>query len=107
MLYRQGDLLIRKINNIEDKEIQKTQDTILAYGEVTGHKHQLVKESEKTKIEVYEKVKDIPLYFKIRDGKAALKHEEHNTIIFDEGIYSITHEREFDPFREEIRQVMD
>jgi len=39
--YRQGDVIIRKVDNIPTN-LEKNEN-ILAYGEVTGHKHKIIK----------------------------------------------------------------
>ena len=39
---RQGDIYFRSVEKIPNKGIKKKNDRILAYGEVTGHSHQIV-----------------------------------------------------------------
>ena len=41
-MYRQGDLLIRKIE-VLPLGLKEDKTGVLVYGEVTGHKHRLVK----------------------------------------------------------------
>ena len=80
--YRQGDVLVRKINT-PPSELPATMARdergriILAAGEVTGHHHAI----SDTDIEAYEK--DGVIYLRIvgdTEGLANLKHEEHGTI---------------------------
>ena len=43
-LYRQGDVLFKKIDALPEGERKKRENGIVAYGEVTGHHHSLAKE---------------------------------------------------------------
>lgn len=82
------------------KKVVNKKDTALAYGEVTGHSHQIT-EGE---IEFYE-----------LDGTAWLKvlvpslltHEEHKPVKLDPGIYEYGTIREFDYETMEARKVLD
>lgn len=98
-MYRQGDLIIKKIDILPDN-LKKASNNVLAYGEVTGHKHQL----KSKQVLVYEK--DNAKYLKLTKP-TELIHEEHKSINLDVGNYVILHEREFDPIKSELRQVLD
>ena len=97
-MYRQGDILLRKISKLPQGLKQK--DKILAYGEVTGHKHQFVDENA--------------IVFSDGDGKqyvqilkpSQLQHEEHDLLDLEKWDYEVIHQREFDLI-EGTRRVMD
>lgn len=98
-MYRQGDILLKKIEKIDGKKVCEEQK-ILAYGEVTGHKHVLKGKGVK--------------FFETEDGQvqvqveqtAQLMHEEHHQIDIEQGNYLIVQQREFD-LVEGVRQVAD
>jgi hypothetical protein len=99
-IYRHGDVLLKQVAALPNKS-KKLADKVLAYGEVTGHKHQFgdsalvdrYQHGEKLYLQVYQPV--------------PLNHEEHNTLIIDPGVYEQITEREYDPFLESIRTVID
>ena len=94
--YRHGDLLIVAVDEIPIEADAKA-GLVLAYGEVTGHKHQL----------------DIGELFETKNGELYLKlnkfghltHEEHEKIDLPKGNYRVIRQREY--FPERIRQVAD
>lgn len=67
MKYRQGDVLISKVSGIKGK---RKDLLVLAYGEVTGHRHQLI--CEKDNAELYEE--NGILYLHIESDSAVLYH---------------------------------
>lgn len=77
-------------------------DSCLAYGESTGHAHQLVggefylRENPKTKERHLRVV-----------TSTMLKHQEHRPIEINPGEYRIGIQREYDPFEKLIRNVED
>lgn len=81
--------------------MKKCEDKALAYGEVTGHMHRA---TEKT-AEVYERPDGV------RELHApcgtAIVHEEHGPISVPAGEYERTIVREYDPFEEEVREILD
>lgn len=101
---RHGDLDFRTIASLPKGKAKKVNSYILAEGEYTGHNHELklVDKGTMTVIDV-----DNEIFFKILGGKAQLTHPEHKTITFDEGVYQMKKEREFDYFMNETRQVRD
>ena len=107
MTKRQGDLSFHPV--AEMPKGKQVKSFILAFGETSGHKHQLVAEKGAT-LTVAERVEDSisKIYFKVEGGKATLVHEEHNTITFSPGeIYVTIPEREFDYFTKSIQLVQD
>lgn len=98
-IYRQGDVLIKKINKLpKNSTKQKLEgDIILAHGEVTGHAHRIKdgadwwKNGETMILEV--------------NNSAKITHEEHHTIDLEAGFYKVKRQREYSP--EAIRNVAD
>ena len=91
--YRQGDIYLKKVDEIpaDAKEIK---DFVLAYGEVTGHKHQL---QGKLKVRQRQEQK----YIEVEED-SELVHEEHATIQLEKGNYIVIRQREYDPQRERL-----
>jgi len=99
----QGDVFLTKEKELPSnlkKITRKQRGFVLAEGEATGHAHVIT---------------DDILLFEDDNGKMWLKndivsnliHEEHNPITIDPGIWKIGQVKEYDPFLEESRTVMD
>ena len=98
MLIRQGDILLKKVDEIKGKKIAE-ESKVLALGEVTGHSHILRGKGTK----FYQEQEQI---FIDVSQKAELVHEEHGRHVIQKGKYMLIQQREFDLI-EGIRQVMD
>lgn len=101
-MYRQGDVLIERVTQINRDQPMKREDgkVILAHGEVTGHAHAIADE------DVHQFAAEAGVTFlEIKEAVALLKHEEHGTIELPQGRYRVTRQREYSP--EEIRNVAD
>ena len=92
-------MLIRRTDVIPSNSRQ-VDTTTLAEGEKTGHKHQL-----QGNVTVYKQELGT-LYFKVKTS-AELVHQEHKTIDIPEGMYMVQQEREFNPFENIRRVVLD
>jgi len=98
-IIRQGDVILRKISdstNIESLEYKtsKLSDTMVISGE-TGHKHILEAPVYGYEIHNYDGgVEQHPEYVVVQHP-TELKHEEHNHIIVDPGIYEISSVRDY------------
>lgn len=108
---RQGDVWFQKVSGFPkgkrtpvEKDAER-KAVVLAYGEVTGHCHQIVDEIG-NKAELFEVVGDLGIekYLEIKE-EARLVHEEHEAFTFDPGVYKIWYHREYSP--EEIKRVQD
>jgi hypothetical protein len=107
-MLRQGDVKILKIDSLPEGEIKDARDNgiaILAYGEVTGHKHQISQGDVK-----FFTVGDAnnlfaPKFLEVVSENAILTHEEHFAITLEKGLYEVSIQREY--FPEEIRNVAD
>lgn len=95
-MYRQGDLLIVSISALPTG--LKKKDNILAYGEVTGHKHQLMSETVFVNLEGKQ--------FLDLKKQSSLVHDTHAEIKLDPGKYEVIIQREYD-LLSGVRQVMD
>jgi hypothetical protein len=97
--YQQGDVTIRPA-------VIPTGGTdrgrVLAYGEVTGHCHQLTEASDGLLVEV-----EGVLFLRVGAGGAEIVHEEHKPITVPPGEYVVGRVQEYDHFSEEARQVRD
>jgi hypothetical protein len=100
-IYRQGDVLIRRIVSLPKQKAQQTRLTgILAYGEVTGHAHRV---EDLTHAEVLEV--GTGLFLRVGPEGVRVVHEEHAPVSLPAGDYEIEIQREYTPA--EIRNVAD
>lgn len=112
-LVRQGDVLVRPTKRQPTAEAKRVTDNgrvILAYGEVTGHAHEVI--GVGAGVDNADAVPAMEL-FEEPDGSrilvvkwdAVLKHEEHGAINLAPGGYEVVRQREYSP--EAIRNVAD
>lgn len=99
-IYRQGDVLIRRIGSLPKQKAQPRLTGILAYGEVTGHSHKV---EDLTHAEVLEVGSG--LYLRVGQEGVRIVHEEHAPINLPPGDYEVEIQREYTPA--EIRNVAD
>jgi len=111
MQFRQGDVYLKRCENVptlEEKsrfaiEGEKSEKMIvLAYGEVTGHKH-AIKVNNKNAM-LFKAAND-NRFFLIVTRESELVHEEHSKIKIPPGNYEVIRQREYTP--ESIRWVAD
>lgn len=88
MKYRQGDVLIQSVEQIQGKKLSHL---VLAEGEATGHKH-IISEGD---AELYQH--EGTLFLKVLSEEALLTHEEHKEIKLPKGNYEIKIQREYEP----------
>ncbi len=99
MYYQQGDVLIQEIDYKVRGE--KLDHLTLAEGEATGHSHRIT--DGLGQLIMMDKI----LHLQIFSETARLEHQEHNEVILPKGDYKIDIVREYDPFEDEIREVLD
>jgi len=99
-IYRQGDVLIKRIKAVPQTTATKRESGILAFGEVTGHCHKV---ESLDQAEVLECGTD--LYLRVSEDGVRIVHDEHLPITLPAGDYQITIQREYSPA--EIRNVAD
>lgn len=101
--FQQGDLII-KSTEIKQKDFgKKLNNLVLQKSEISNHKHQLIH----GKAILYEGRKKDEFYLNVKSSNIKLIHEEHKTINIPKGKYYVYGVREFDPFEDEIRRVID
>jgi hypothetical protein len=95
---RQGDLFFRSVSKLPPKGLKKKADAILAYGEVTGHSHQ-----------VTTPIADCEDIYIRSDNPINVGHDEHNTIVLPAGQWiCVSRQREYDPLAaNRERRVLD
>ena len=115
-IYRQGDVLLRRIKNLPSN--LKEKDKVLALGEVTGHRHRFLEQQELKQVQRPEENtivltdEDGKQFVQVVSEEAVLEHEEHGAITVPQGDYEVIIQREHDPIaeykkEEAERQVYD
>jgi len=109
---RHGDVDIRPVEKIP-KSACKTESRTLAYGEVTGHRHsfssstvQVFEAQMGDTIKVGDEQIQVVKYIDVKQD-SVLEHQEHNPVTVPKGMYAVLQEREYNPFDQEIRRVLD
>ena len=99
-IYRQGDVLIRRIQSLPKQAAQPRLTGILAYGEATGHAHKVEDLAHAEVLEIGN-----GLYLRVGEDGVRVVHEEHGAITLPPGNYEVEVQREYTP--EAIRNVAD
>ena len=124
--YQQGDVVMLKVDDayFKDNAVNKGNDAsyntqshnnpVLAFGEVTGHKHQIHMKDMLDKAEVTLHMGyngksgiDVPDAFEVCEETVILTHEEHKPIELPPGKYIVKIVREFDHIAGRSRYVAD
>lgn len=100
MKYRQGDVGLYQVDSLP-KGAKKLKDKVLAYGEISGHRHRFANDSNIERYEV-----DGRLYLQVYQP-TPLIHEEHHEQIILPGTYEQIQEREHDYIDETAKTVID
>ena len=102
MKLQQGDVILHKINGLP-KGAKLLSHKTLAIGESTGSRHEIVW----VDAGLYEL--DGILYAHNPSNKVSFQdHPQHGTLVIEKkSTYRIGTKREYDPFEEEIRKIMD
>lgn len=99
VLYRHGDVLIRRIARLP-MTAQRQEGTTLAEGELTGHSHRI---QQTDAVQLWAQGRD--LFLEVKAPSATLVHEEHRAIELPQGIYHVWKQREYRP--DAYVEVMD
>lgn len=101
--YRQGDVLLRKLEQAPSnlKPITTTGRVVLAHGISTGHDHSMVRSAAAD----YTDDEGRTIILVAAEGGALLEHQEHTAITIPQGVYHHVKQREFSPTN--IRNVLD
>lgn len=98
MLYRQGDVLMRRVNTIPPTATvpvpREDGRVILAHGEVTGHAHAIAEPAVEF---LAADLDEMSRRFLKVESEAHVRHEEHATITLPPGNYEVTRQREYAP----------
>ena len=124
--YQQGDVVMLKVeddyfkDNVGKSEesvsynTQSHNNPILAFGEVTGHKHQIHMKEMLDKAEVTlhmgyrrEAGVDVPQGFIIQNENVILTHEEHDPLELPPGKYIVKIVQEFNHITRRAQNVAD
>ena len=124
--YQQGDVVLFQVDdetfkeysqngkNVIDYNTQSHNNPILAFGEVTGHLHQIRMKNMLDAAEVTlhmnnwsEAGRDVPQAFEVREETVTLTHEEHNPLTVPMGTYLVSKIREMDHIGGRVRAVVD
>ena len=100
MQVRHGDVWVERCAAIP-ATAQPKAGTVLAYGEVTGHSHRLLMDGL-----LYEDEAGT-MYIRVPEAGTTLTHEEHGNIVLDPGDYQVRIQREYDPYEQAARRVVD
>lgn len=106
VVYRQGDVLIRKINKVPDSVVKSEGTVTLARGEVTGHAHTISNSHTIAFSNANSTDPALADFISILDESAELTHQEHDTIKLPQGDYEIIRQTEYDPMTKR-RNVAD
>jgi hypothetical protein len=93
-IYRQGDVLIRRVGRIPKATVAVPRDAgriVLAYGEVTGHAHAIAApEAEATLLTTEQNRRFLRIV-----SQVDVVHEEHGSITLAPGRYEVIRQREW------------
>jgi len=96
MQARQGDIWFEVVKKPDVKNMKRNSNHILAYGEVTGHCHQVTSPSF-SECESYVDEKG-DIYIMSPSSPITVGHDEHNSITMPAGEWvCVTRQREYDP----------
>jgi hypothetical protein len=88
--YRQGDVLLVKVDSKDLVLSNELISPILSEGEVTGHKHEIINGTVHNR-----QWNSLDRYVK-SDGGTVLTHPEHGHIKINKGIWEVRIQREYD-----------
>ena len=107
--YRHGDVIIKEITQKYYKELLQENtpknDYVVAYGEATGHHHELQAKTGTAQVLVSGNNQETVAFSVKQDTE--LSHEEHKTIEIPKGYYQVEFEREYNPLEQVSQQVYD
>jgi hypothetical protein len=99
-LYRQGDVLIRRIAKLPTQKATARPAGNILDGEVTGHVHRVEDVATAEVLEI-----ENGLFLRVGTDGCRIVHEEHGPITLPPGNYEVVRQREYSP--EAIRNVAD
>jgi len=103
MIFQQGDVLLIKIDEIENG-LKKLKHLTLAEGETTGHSHRI---TTGTATLYQASGPRAGFVLEVSSDTATLTHEEHKPITLPKGVWQVRKVMEFDHFNEVSGEVRD
>ena len=106
-LWRQGDILIQKIEKIPAEAVPH-KGKMLAEGSATGKRHKF---SQRAKVKLFKSKSTrqpegmFELFAEVKSDSEEILHPEHGTITLETGFYRIWPQREYTP--NQVRAVFD
>lgn len=102
--FRHGDVYVlhTKVAPEKIREGKRIASPILAYGEATGHKHEL---QDLTAFERYEM--DGKTFLIVNESGVSINHAEHGIGFINPGVYEVRIDREYDYMAEIARNSID
>lgn len=102
---RQGDIFFEEIKELP-QNLKKYDSNILAYGEMTGHSHQIITPSM-SELDSYVD-EDGDIFVRSTQSEIKIGHDEHDIVTLPKNQWHrISRQREYDPVLERQRQVAD
>lgn len=102
---QQGDVTLKRVSELPKGKIKKIKNDkrgiVLAEGEHTGHCHSIEEISDAELIQIGNK-----LLLQV-DKPVTLKHQEHNAITIEPGIWEVGRIQEYDYYAQMSRPVAD
>ena len=96
--YRQGDVLLIAVDAIPGRAVPVPRDQgeiVLAYGEVTGHRHAIAEPHAELLALPDQEIER--RFLRVVGDEAGLRHEEHDTITVPPGSYQVVRQQEYVP----------
>ena len=91
-MYRQGDVLLVKIDKLPSGRRSPSKDKIILRGEATGHAHRLVGGDLFSVFGA-----DRGMFIEIKT-KGKVVHEEHGPLTLEKGFYEVVRQKEYSPY---------
>jgi len=105
-LVQQGDVLFYAVDGLpgglKPRSRSRPGLATFAEGEATGHHHSCAAED----VELYEDAAGV-LWCRVLAPETVVTHQEHKPVTLRRGDYRINFVREYDPFAERVRVVVD
>lgn len=108
-IYRQGDVLFVKVSKIQKKGLIKLNHGIIAEGEATGHKHELLGNTAVLFSEIGSyfgtdeiPINEIPMRLEAF-AETRIIHNEHGALLLPKGKYIVVKQREYSDIDSELQ----
>lgn len=103
---RHGDIILTQIppNEAAKLELPSSKETVLAYGEVTGHAHRV---NSGASVAILPKPSGNVSILRVDKTFANLTHEEHKTLSLPQGDYAFTQKRQYSDSAQGWEKVVD